>query len=197
MHRSLKLAAALVLATVARTSTAAAQTNYSQAFSFAQGSSVPVSYLTLTVEHAGTFNFFTNSVGTGSDRPDPYVYLFTGTPDDLGAVIGSNDDGCYVNPTYCTGSSNTWDSFIRTPLGTGTYTFAMSRYTFTEAEARAGIADVTHAFGATLHITSDDGVLSVVNAAGPVVTPEPSTWALMGTGLAGVVGVARRRRRTA
>lgn len=194
-----RLLAALAAAALAAPAAARAQTNYSQGFSFAAGPSVPVSYLMLSVQRAGTFNFFTNSVATTADRPDPYVYLFNGTTGDLGTLIGADDDSCDDNPAFCTGSSNGFDSFLRRTLAVGTYTFAMSRYNFSEAEARSGFADVSHGFDATLHITSADGTLSAVDASGPVlhpptVTPEPGTWALMGTGLAGMLAAARRRR---
>jgi hypothetical protein len=44
-------------------------------------------------------------------------------------------------------------------------------------------------------VEARNGILSNgVNVAAPLVTPEPGTWALLGTGLVGVVGVARRKR---
>ncbi len=172
----------------------AAQTDYSQAFSFAAGRSVPVSYLALEVRTAGTFNVYTHSVGTGDARPDPYVYPSDGTPGALGRVVAADDGARDDNVAYCPGSTNSRDAFIRRPLAAGLYTFAMSRYHSGEDEARGGYANVGHAFGATLRITSADGVLSTVTAGGPTVTPGPGTWALLAAGLPAAGAAARRRR---
>jgi hypothetical protein len=72
---------------------------------------------------------------------------------------------------------------------------AVSRYQFDVEEARAGYANVDYAFDATLLVKSAEGSATDFAVAGPVSTvPEPSTYALMGTGLLGLAVAARRRR---
>lgn len=166
-------------ALVTATSTAGAQTSFTESYSFMSGPAVAPGYLSFTVSTPGTFAIQT------SMNSDPMIWLFAGTPAALGAALDFNDDWADLN------------SFLQLGLGAGQYTVAVGRYSFSEQEARMGSMNST-AMSGTLSVTSNDGVAADFHSQmGTTTAPEPGTWALMGSGLLGLAGVARRRRATA
>lgn len=164
----------LVAAFLVTAAKAGAQTSITQSFSFTRGTHEPVGYLTFGVTAPGTFDIYTSMTG------DPVIYLFAGTPGMLGTVLAADDDG---------GSG--YNSFLSRYLEGGTYTVAVGRYRFYEDEARTGFMDTSDMAG-TLSVTSTRGIATASMA----TVPEPSTYALLAAGLAGLAA-AHRRRRTA
>jgi hypothetical protein len=187
--RTLAALAALVVAAPA----AGAQTSYSAQFSFAAGSAVAPGYLTFDAITGGEFRFHTVSV----PGADPQVYLFEGTRAALGATLTGNDDGCRYSPELCPASVNPLDAlFTSTLVGGRSYTLAIGDYPFTVDEARDGTMDSPD-FSTQLVVSSETGTAAnfVLTSGTPSSTvPEPGAWALLGTGLAGVLVATRRRR---
>jgi hypothetical protein len=88
--------------------------------------------------------------------------------------------------------------------GTVTETFAVSGVpgaltTFTFSSSFRNLRSFRYrgdGFGrapTSVAVTVDNVVVQAVGPAGPAVVPEPSTWALLGTGLLAVGGITRRR----
>jgi hypothetical protein len=165
-----RLAAAVLLAAAATAADAGAQTSITRPFSFEHGDAVAVGYLTFDVTTPGTFEVST------SMSSDPMIYLFGGARPMLGATLDYNDDSW--------GSLN---SYLSRQLDMGTYTVAVGHYWLEETEARSGLMN-SNSMSGTLSVQSRDGFALETST-----VPEPGTWALMGTGLAGLLGAARRR----
>ncbi len=182
-----RLATALVLAAMLHApSQATAQTNISQ-FQFFSPTNT-VLYLPFQVLTGGSFTLETFADATVID---PYIFLFSGacwTGGCLGTFLASNDDS---------GPNSIWDSRIITPLGSGSYTLAMSVWTFSESEARAGSNPFTS--GTTgcdndgnwadcmyeMTIVSDQGVARLASTS----VPEPASALLVGIGLSACWGI--------
>jgi hypothetical protein len=204
-RRPLAAAALAALATALAATLAApaahAQTGYQADFSFAQGNAVPVGYVTFDVLTGGAFRFYSITPSPF----DPEITLYTGARASLGSLVARSDDGCRTNPlgqAACPGSSNTLDGFFApTLVGGQTYTLVIGQFAVTEGEARAGFQGVTQPFSSRAVIDSPTGTavnFVVTNGTSGVTpptstVPEPGTWALLGTGLAAVAGLARRR----
>jgi hypothetical protein len=166
-----------------------------------------VQYLPFTVSTGGLFDMNT----TGLNHLDPMLLLFQGTSTNgagLGALLFSNDDGAVAQPGWnvCTGAGGTCHARIFQSLATGDYTLAYGIYNLTEAEARSGSSN----FGpqdvpggaypdpycnATGDYSSCNYDVHILSQNG-TVAPEPASITLMATGLLGVIGVARRKRKS-
>ena len=180
--RRLATAAALLLSAPA----AQAQTNLSQTTYLTNDGGPRVATLTFEVLTSGQFRMYTMAPSI-----DPNLYLFAGTVGSLGAALSYNDDSCPV--ALCGASGSYANSLIDNfTLNAGFYTLVGGSHSLSEDEARTGAADLTYDGDVTLRVESVNGVASAATAS---TVPEPSTYALMGSGLLGIAAAARRRRR--
>ncbi|MDF1502880.1 DVUA0089 family protein [Roseisolibacter sp. H3M3-2] len=184
MPLSLVRRAAAAVALVAATAgAAAAQTNLTQTTYLTNAGGPRVATLTFEVLTAGTFRLYTDAPAI-----DPNLYLFAGTPGALGASLGYNDDGCQY--AFCAPAGSYYNSLLdNVGLSAGFYTLVAGSHSLDEMEARTGDANLTANGNVTIRVESVDGTASATST-----VPEPSTYALMGTGLLGLAGIARRRR---
>jgi len=117
---------------------------------------------------AGAMEFRGSSDDAGSFGP------FTGNPNTLRFGTLTFDDRVVGPFVLAIKASNEFSLYYFLNTGAG-----VPSVPFTTVGVKAGGAELSHA---SLYV----GRLNVV--------PEPSTYALMATGLAGIVGIARRRR---
>ena len=113
------------------------------------GPTETVRYLPFTVTQAGMFKLET----IGTNQIDPYIHLYSNacsTGPCLGTFIDSDDDGGTPSEQIIT--YNYWNSLINIFLEPGAYTVAMSAFSLSISEARAG----SQTFWGTSHCDDDD-----------------------------------------
>ncbi|MBN8988838.1 MAG: PEP-CTERM sorting domain-containing protein [Rhizobiales bacterium] len=124
---------------------------------------------------------------TGHGIADSWIQLFVDDGSQIGnltgALLGTNDDHGGVFD----GSISGLDSFLAVNLAAGNYILAVASCCHYGSEADARTATNSSASG-DYRVTFSDGV----TVAGAI--PEPSTWAMMILGFAGVGFMAYRRR---
>lgn len=118
---------------------------------------------------AGTFNLMINFTAPGGILPGGSMQMFSAAL--TGAVRDDGDGGIFIN------FDNSTRNYTFTTPNAGSFTLTVNDLAITNPQPTEGPKSVA--------------VTGVINAA---VVPEPSTYALMGAGLAGLVGYARRRR---
>ena len=163
-----------------------------------------VSLTSFTVTTAGIFDMWTTpqTFPAGSTPFDPQMYLFSGIGTG-GTNLASDDDGCASFLAQCGPSASSSNSIINDfALGVGDYTLAVGAFSFTQAEAVTGVNPGNIGAGLyAVRIASNStfnppgvayGTATLIGA--DTVVPEPSTIALLASGLLGVGGIARRRR---
>lgn len=155
---------------------------------------------------AGTVTLFSSSWLDGDHGFDPMLGLWNSA----GNLVHFQDDGGIVGSTMSNGVSynhGVWDSYYSAAISAGTYYVTLTTY----ANFNKGnhLSDGFSYDGETPipiplwnepangYQTSDYEfhILNVTSAVGPAV-PEPSTFLLVGLGIAGVGILARRRSRS-
>lgn len=162
-----------------------------QQFNFSVGSS---SNVTLeTYSYAGGVNAAGTTIAGGGF--DPILAVFNAAN---GALVGQDDDGGSNVPAGDTGSH--FDTFLQIPLDPGNYIVTVMQY-----PNFANGSNISDGFGQnkTDYVDVDGSVrdshwafdiLNVDSAVVVTAVPEPSTWAMMMLGFAGVGFITYRRR---
>ena len=128
-----------------------------------------------------------------SEAIDPFIYLFEGTSQSLGHVVSISDDSeaarAFIDGSVeagivsATGDpiTRTRDSYLSISLASGDYTVAVSRFDFTEADARDGVNNSQNA-GTTTVSNPFQGDYQITIQA----VPEPTSLiTLLGLGALG------------
>jgi len=166
--------------TVFTRSAVSGQTDYFR-FSFAGGA--------LDIDIWG--NNFSGGPNMGLDDPLMGLFADDGSPDGAltGALLDLNDDGGAAG--YGDGSTSDYDSFLSfASLTTGSYVLAVDHWKATETVLRTGI-------GSEIHGNMVDYQLTFSSDVTPLTSPVPipaAVW-LFGSGLLGLLGFGRFRKR--
>lgn len=108
----------------------------------ARGIAFPVVFDVLSVEATQDGPWFPRDLNKDGEIAfiDSHIHVFRAAPvrgsDKLGELVGSNDDN--FEEGFDDGTLYGFDSFLRLNLTAGNYVLAISSYSFSEAEARAG-----------------------------------------------------------
>lgn len=164
---------------------------------FASPAALAATVVTDNLNPTGVATFFFSFTGgaysiqvdprgnTNNQLADPEIFLFAddGSPKTglTGALIGQNDDINFPTNLSARLSGN---------LAAGNYVLAVGQFNFTQAEARAGVAnyDRPGAFTATF----SDGITLQAGA-----VPEPATWAMLMLGFGAMGATLRRKQKVA
>jgi hypothetical protein len=161
--------------------------------------------------NSGLINGTSNGFGVPSNAPDANQVAFLQTDYTTGGFgrisqsITFSSSGAYRLTFYdggrtTVGGTTFFDVLLNaTVLGTRTTTtgqaYALQTVDFT---ANAGTYDLAFAFNAQQPLGDNTALVDdvqIVSLAPASTVPEPSTWAMMGTGLLGLGGMTARRRR--
>ncbi|WP_197046916.1 DVUA0089 family protein [Paucibacter sp. KBW04] len=189
MNKRLKTLAALLLSAAAGLSQAA-QYDFAGSLSFDNS----VAKIQFSVSSAvGDFKFWTDSFNNGSNF-DPVIQLWSMSSPTSGVLLGENDD--FFGPAMAGQSSA--DATLRLAnLTAGNYLLtivANPNYANTSSYADGFALDgatpgaLQGLPGYTAHISADGNGLNVT------AVPEPSSWALMLMGAAGLALSQRKRK---